>query len=96
MAVIDQYVSPGILPRGRQRSAGLTFRRLVREVSIVNRIAFTMLALLILVATFAPVLAPYDPLVPVGQPLQPPSATFWFGTDTVGRDVFSRVLVGMR
>lgn len=40
-------------------------------------------------------LAPYDPqAVSAGQTLQPPSAEHWFGTDDLGRDVFSRVLAG--
>jgi len=40
-------------------------------------------------------LAPYDPqAVSAGRTLQPPSADHWFGTDDLGRDVFSRVLAG--
>jgi peptide/nickel transport system permease protein len=38
--------------------------------------------------------APYDPLAMVGRRLQPPSARFWFGTDALGRDVFSRTMYG--
>jgi len=51
-------------------------------------------------AAAAPVLAPYDPseqffdgLTPEGSPL-PPNLRFWFGTDTNGRDQFSRLLYG--
>jgi peptide/nickel transport system permease protein len=48
-------------------------------------------------AIFAPVIAPYDPLeVKAGRPLTPPSRDFWFGTDDLGRDLFSRVVYGAR
>ncbi len=51
----------------------------------------------IVVALLADVLAPYDPLyVDVLARFQPPSAQHWLGTDTLGRDVLSRVLVGSR
>lgn len=46
---------------------------------------------------FAPYLAPFDPyLVDIGNKLKSPNPTNWFGTDTVGRDVFSRVIYGTR
>ncbi|MGL4290381.1 MAG: ABC transporter permease [Phreatobacter sp.] len=54
-------------------------------------------ALLVLLAIFGPWIAPYDPIasnVPIA--LQPPSAAHWFGTDQLGRDVFSRVIVATR
>ena len=42
-------------------------------------------------------LAPYDPeAVSAARTLQPPSAEHWFGTDDLGRDVFSRVIYGAR
>lgn len=48
-------------------------------------------------AFLAPHLAPYDPLaVSYRNPLAPPSADFWFGTDDLGRDIFSRILWGGR
>lgn len=51
----------------------------------------------VLVALFAPLLAPYDPtfLDPVIR-LQSPSAAHWFGTDDLGRDSLSRVIAGTR
>lgn len=49
------------------------------------------------VALAAPYIAPYDPTaVDILNMLAPPSAEHWFGTDQVGRDVFSRVLFGAR
>ncbi|MBL8697750.1 MAG: ABC transporter permease [Alphaproteobacteria bacterium] len=50
-----------------------------------------------LVAVFSPWLAPHPyELVDVTKRLQPPSAAHWLGTDLLGRDVFSRLLVGAR
>jgi peptide/nickel transport system permease protein len=46
------------------------------------------------VALLGPLVAPYDPTDTVGMARRPPSAEFWLGTDMLGRDVFSRVLVG--
>jgi peptide/nickel transport system permease protein len=62
-----------------------------------------LLLILAIVAVAAPVLAPYDPiqqfrsegLSPLGEPL-PPNAQFWFGTDGIGRDLFSRLIFGAR
>lgn len=53
--------------------------------------------LLILVAIFAPLLAPYDPTATsIYDKLDPPSAGHPFGTDTLGRDVLSRIIYGSR
>ena len=52
---------------------------------------------LVLVALFAPVLAPWDPHRPdTKRVLDPPSKSHWLGTDQIGRDVLSRVLYGSR
>lgn len=51
----------------------------------------------IIVAIAAPLIAPYPPdLVDVTKRLLPPSSQHWFGTDTLGRDVFSRLIYGSR
>jgi peptide/nickel transport system permease protein len=56
-----------------------------------------LVLLLVLMAVLAPVIAPYDPTaVDGGQSLQPPSLAHPFGTDDLGRDVFSRVVWGSR
>lgn len=56
-----------------------------------------VLALLILVAAFAPWLGTKDPTaVSAFDRAKPPSAAFWFGTDLLGRDLYSRVLYGTR
>jgi len=63
----------------------------------LGTIAGVMLLIIILIAIIGPYITPYDPLsVDVRARLQPPSADYWFGTDQLGRDVFSRVLVGAR
>jgi len=60
-------------------------------------LAAALVALWILLALFAPWLAPYNPdTVDIMQALQPPSLEHWFGTDQVGRDVLSRVLYASR
>ena len=51
---------------------------------------------LALLATFTPVVAPYDPLAQVSLPLMEPSSRHLLGTDELGRDVSSRILYGLR
>ena len=52
---------------------------------------------LALIAIFGPLLVPYDPVASdVPQALQPPNAAHWFGTDQLGRDVFSRIVIATR
>jgi peptide/nickel transport system permease protein len=66
-----------------------------------NRLALlglTVVLLLLLVALFAPLLAPYSPTVGDLRTtrLLPPSAAHWFGTDDQGRDILSRLIYGSR
>jgi peptide/nickel transport system permease protein len=71
------------------------FAKLFRRKVVLARAA--ILALVALVALFAPWLAPYDPMaLKVLDRLQSPRAAHWFGTDELGRDVFSRVIFGAR
>lgn len=60
-----------------------------------SKIALGFLVLIILVAVFAPLLAPHDPLAS-GIPAQKPTADHLFGTDRLGLDIFSRLLFGAR
>jgi peptide/nickel transport system permease protein len=59
-------------------------------------IGVTILAIVILVAIFAPLLTQYLPTQRVGRPHQPPSAEHWLGTTRLGYDVFTRLLYGAR
>ncbi|MEM6490415.1 MAG: ABC transporter permease, partial [Pseudomonadota bacterium] len=60
----------------------------------VTLFASALFLLIVLLALFGPWIVPFDPLASnPDRTLQPPSATHWFGTDQLGRDVFSRVVV---
>ena len=59
--------------------------------------ALVILAIVMLVSIFAPLIAPYDPsYINYDRFLAPPSAEHWFGTDELGRDILSRVIYGGR
>jgi peptide/nickel transport system permease protein len=77
---------------GQAYVSWLAFRR--------NPLAMAGLAVLValvLVALFAPVLTHRSPVTQdLGQRLRPPSALNWFGTDELGRDIYTRVLYGSR
>jgi peptide/nickel transport system permease protein len=63
----------------------------------VTLVAAALFAMFILIALIGPAIAPHDPLASnATAALQPPSATHWFGTDALGRDIFSRTLVATR
>jgi peptide/nickel transport system permease protein len=56
-----------------------------------------VVSLIILVAVFAPFIAPFDPeAINLRARMKPPSAEHWFGTDELGRDIVSRVVWGAR
>lgn len=94
MAISEPYAPPGMV-RSRSR-AGLALHQHFQGMSVPGYIAFGALAVLFIVTIFAKVIAPYGPLDPAGQPMTPPNAHFLLGTDTVGRDMLSRVLLGMQ
>ncbi len=60
-----------------------------------SKLALIGLILLTLVAAVPSFFSPFDPQVPVSTAFLPPSATHWFGTDDIGRDLFSRVALGV-
>src|SRR5215213_4700320 len=81
------------LVRGRER-------RLVLPGSsstVVSWIGASLAIVVTLIAIAVPLLAPHDPLIPVGMPLQGPGKSgFLLGSDSIGRDILSRVLYGAR
>ena len=60
------------------------------------RLGAALLAVVGTVAVFGPALAPYDPTLPVAAPYQPPSPNHWLGTNDIGQDLLSELLVGAR
>ncbi|RJF77982.1 ABC transporter permease [Rhodopseudomonas palustris] len=75
----------------------LAHTRYVLGDNRVTAFAFGLLVVIVFAALFGPYLVPYDPLASnTAQALKPPSATNWFGTDQLGRDIFSRVVVATR
>ena len=90
MSAIDVAAAP---PRVRSRSRAL--RRLRRRPMAV--FGLVVASLFVLMALFAPLIAPYDPAATnFSAVLQGPSAAHIMGTDDLGRDVFSRVVYGAR
>jgi peptide/nickel transport system permease protein len=90
MSAIDVAAAP---PRVRSRSRAL--RRLRRRPMAV--FGLVVASLFVLMALFAPLIAPYDPAATnFSAVLQGPSAAHIMGTDDLGRDVFSRVVFGAR
>lgn len=63
----------------------------------LGAVSAVMLAVIVLTAVFADLIAPYDPTATHPRDkLQGPSTTYWLGTDDLGRDVFSRIVLGAR
>jgi peptide/nickel transport system permease protein len=86
-------------PIVRTKSVSPTWRRF-RDAFRRHPMAIVgggILIMMIIIAVFAPWLATADPesVSPVRR-LKPPSSTYWFGTDMLGRDVYSRVVYGAR
>ena len=86
------FESEATVELGRARALWTTIRR-----KPLGAVSAALIAVIVLTAIFADVLAPYDPLA--AQPeirLAAPSWEHPFGTDDIGRDVFSRVIHGSR
>jgi peptide/nickel transport system permease protein len=94
MAIAEPYISQPVV-RGLR---GLRpIRRARATLSTGEAAGLTAFALLIIVAVLAPAIAPHSPTVPAGVSFTPPfHASFLFGSDEVGFDIFSRVLFGLR
>jgi len=87
-----------IAPPGPARAPGQIawiVRRFLRNKAAVA--GLIVVGLFVLVAIFAPLLAPYDPIKTNWSEIRhAPSAAHWFGTDELGRDIFSRIIYGAR
>jgi peptide/nickel transport system permease protein len=72
----------------------------IRYVATENPVtlgAFVLFTGFVLLALFGPWIAPYDPLASsTDAALKPPSVAHWFGTDALGRDILSRIIVAAR
>ena len=74
---------------------GKVLRRLARRGGAV--FGFTMVAFFVVLAVFAPLVAPYDPVATSWSAVRAaPGAAHWFGADELGRDVLSRIIWGAR
>ncbi|MGQ9370892.1 ABC transporter permease [Azospirillum sp. ST 5-10] len=84
-------------PRALWRSGFARHLRHVVASNPITAVAFALFLAIVAAALFGPALVPYDPLTTdAAAALQPPSWEHWFGTDQLGRDVFSRVVVAAR
>jgi peptide/nickel transport system permease protein len=65
--------------------------------NVLASIGMVLVAVFVVFALFAPWIAPQNPSnIDLPSRLQPPSGIHWFGTDELGRDIFSRVIYGAR
>jgi len=78
-------------------AATLKHIRYVATENPVTLAAFILFTGFVLLALFGPWIAPYDALASDSSvALKPPSAAHWFGTDSLGRDILSRIVVAAR
>jgi peptide/nickel transport system permease protein len=88
------------LDSAQPRALGSLIRSPVRRIAGIGfapAVAMAFLVVVAIIAVIGPWIAPQDPnAVNLGADLQAPSAAHWLGTDVVGRDLFSRLIVGAR
>jgi peptide/nickel transport system permease protein len=90
-AAVDTAASPAVVARWWAAAREFARRR------PLGAIGAAVIAIMLLVAAFAPLLAPYDPLaVDFGAMLSAPGRQHWLGTDAFGRDVLARLVYGSR
>jgi peptide/nickel transport system permease protein len=91
---VSHATTPAPVRRRRWWSARSEAGRIWRQPVVVAALLVT--AVWLLVALFAPLLAPFDPLEQTSNVYAEPGGEHLFGTDELGRDVFSRVIYGAR
>jgi ABC-type dipeptide/oligopeptide/nickel transport system permease subunit len=90
-ATVTEAMSPPPRRSGWRAALGI----LLRDRTAL--VGFLFIAGFVLVALFAPVLAPFSPTEQsIVNSLRPPNEVYWLGTDEFGRDILSRVLYGTR
>ena len=78
-------------------TAALRHARYILSENPVTGFSFALFTFLVVCALIGPALVPYDPLASdTAMALTGPSAAHWFGTDQLGRDIFSRIIVATR
>jgi len=78
------------------RSFSSTLKRFLKRNPLAI-VGLVIVAVTLVIAVVADWITPYDPIVPdLNQKLQPPSAAYLLGTDEMGRDILSRILLGTR
>ncbi len=101
----DTDITPGDVPGATAPVPRKSFREARRMIRTYSRsfssmLGLALVTLFLFVAVFGPWLAPFPEdaygAVNFDIKLQPPSAEHWFGTDQVGSDILSRVLIGAR
>ncbi|MGO9872504.1 MAG: ABC transporter permease [Acidimicrobiia bacterium] len=95
MAIAEPY-RPSSVGTLRGRAIVRVRRRRRSRAGLLDRLAIGMLLVITVMAFFTPWIAPYKPDLIAGNAFAHPSAHFLLGTDEVGRDIFSRVLFGLR
>jgi ABC-type dipeptide/oligopeptide/nickel transport system permease subunit len=95
MAVTTTSAVPQLKTVKRTSTAALAVRRFVRNKVAVAALIFILLQ--VLVAIFAPLVAPYDPYrSDYAAAYKGPSSTYLLGSDDLGRDMLSRIIYGTR
>jgi len=72
------------------------WRDFFRRAGWLESIGIIGVPVVTIVAVLAPWITPFDPQLRVGGAYLPPSGLHWFGTDEIGRDLFSRVILGIQ
>src|SRR5207248_9457352 len=94
MSTVAPAVEPVVPVRSSGFAAIFEHTRYVLGENRVTAFAFGLLVIIVFAALFGPYVVPYDPLASdTAAALKPQSAAHWVGTDHLGRDIFSRVLV---
>jgi peptide/nickel transport system permease protein len=97
MSTVAPAADAAPAPQTSGFKATLQHARYILGENLVTAFAFGLLVVIIFLAIFGPWIVPYDPLASdTAQALKPPSAAHWFGTDQLGRDILSRVVVATR